>query len=385
MHHDPLPAVLILLLLAPAGGAQEPWREVGVKQDGSIWRAVATEVGDDAAAAKQAAERAARRMLAEFSRSRIQSELLDVLRQRKRDGKAVEESDFQAVVRQTTDVELRGARTVRMATRRADGRDLGYAEVEIAEGDLFPATRLRAAMAIDGVEGLLTAADEFEVDRLWVLAEQALQVARDRRGGPGIEMRLGQHWEKRGDFEEALRWFTVVAGRERDGEAAKVARERIAAIQARVPGVEAIVRDLRQLADARRDPGRLRVSVQRQPGKVRVGIELREAGRRVLTTWIDDEVVLHWVATVDGSAIEGSFDLPLVWPRDDQPPPRRPARLVVWSLAADDPLWSELNAEKDKVWALDGDVEIAARRRLRELCERLRASSAQAWVVEMDA
>jgi hypothetical protein len=198
-------------------------------------------------------------------------------------------------------------------------------------------------------------------------------------------MRLGQHWEKRGDFEEALRWFTVVAGRERDGEAAKVARERIAAIQARVPGVEAIVRDLRQLADARRDPGRLRVSVQRQPGKVRVGIELREAGRRVLTTWIDDEVVLHWVATLDGRAIEGSVDLPLDWPRDDKPPPKRPARLVVWSLAVDDPLWSELNAEKDKVWALDGDVEIAARRRLRELCERLRASSAQAWVVEMDA
>jgi hypothetical protein len=384
MHHDPLPAVLILLLLAPAGGAQEPWREGGV-QKGSIWRAVATAVGDDAATAKQAAEREARRLLADSSRSRIQSELIDVLKATKGpDGKVVETSKLTVVVRQTTDVVLQGARTVRTATRRADGRDLGYAEVEIAEVDLFPVTRLRAARAMEGVEGLLTAADEFELDQLWVLAEQALQIARDRRGGTGIEMRLGQHWEKRGDFEEALRWFTLVAGRERDGEAAKIARERIAAIRARVPGVEAIVDDLRQLADARRDPARMRVTVERQPGKVRVGIDLREAGRRVLTTWIDDEVVLHCVATVDGSAIEGSVDLPLDWPRDDKPPPKRHARLVVWSLAADDPLWSELDAEKDRAWALDGDVEIAARRRLRELCERLRASSAPARVVEMD-
>lgn len=382
-------AGLLVCALPALLAAQAPWLAPGVqvvdREGERVWRAVATGSAPDANAAREAAERAARRMLAESAKSRIETDLQQVVRERQRGGKGESETEVKSVLRATTDVELRRAPTVRLEDRPQRGGFLGYAEVEIAEGDLIPTTRLRAAIRSEGTAALLQLADLLEADQLWALAEQALQVALDRDGGQALQLRLGQHYQKRENFGEAMRWFSVVvaSGDTEGGDKSVVdrAREGLAAIRARVPSIEAQVVDLRQLAEARRQPQRLEVSAKHEVGTVRVTIKLLEKQRRILSTWVDDAITLHYVATDHPILI--SSDVPLSWPPATDRP-KNPARLILWSLAADDPLWADLEKVADHPWPLTGEVEVLERDRLRRLIERLRATDARAWVVAMD-
>lgn len=382
-------AGLLVCALPALLAAQKPWLTPGVqvvdREGEKVWRAVVTETAPNADAARQAAERSARRMLAESAKSRIETDLLQVVRERQRDGKGESELEVKSVLRATTDVELRRARTVRLEDKREGNGFLGYAEVEIAEGDLIPTTRLRAAIRSEGTAALLQLAELLEADQLWALAEQALQVALDRDGGLALHLRLGQHHEKRENFSEAMRWFSaVVASGDAEGSdksAIDRARQRLAAIRARVPSVDALVVDLSQLAEARRQPQRLLVSAKHEVGTVRVTIKLTDKDRRILSTWVDDAITLHYVATDHPILI--SSDLPLAWPPATDRP-KNPARLIVWSLAANDPLWADLELVADRAWPLTGEVEVLERDRLRGLIAGLRAADAPAWVVAMD-
>lgn len=385
-----LPVGLLVFAFPALLPAQEPpWRAPGVqtleRAGEVVWRAVATETARDVNAARQAAERAARSMLANSAKSRIQTDLEQVVREREHGGKAESETEVRSVLRQTTDVELRRAIPVRVEHKLKRDGVLGYAEVEVTEGDLIPTTRLRAAIRKEGTAALLQLADLLEADQLWALAEQALQVARDRDGGPALLLRLGQHHEKREDFGEAVRWYTaVVATGDAAGSDEKAiarARDCLATIRARVPSVAAQVVDLRQLAEARRQPQRLLVSARYEAGTVRVTIKLTESHRRILSTWVDDTITLHYVAT--DNPILTSSDLPLPWPPDTDRP-KNPARLILWSLAVDDPLWADLELVADRAWPLTGDVDVLERDRLHGLIAKLRASDAPTWVVAMD-
>ncbi len=375
---------LLVLSISTVLAAQRAWPEPGIRkiegERGVRWRAVAIKGGPSADAAKLAAEQDARRMLADSARSRIESDLKEVVRERDRDGKASSETEVTSLVRQTTDVELRRAVTLHVDARRAAAGFDGYAEVEIAEVDLFPTARLRDALAKDGTAALLAVAESFEADQLWALAEQALQHARDRDGGPRVLFRLGQHHEKRARLEEAVHWFTAVAQSE-DADAKRRAEERIAAIRARVPSIREIVDDIRKLAEARREPARFLVTSRREGGRVNVAVDIREANRRVLCTWIDDELYLHRIAT--DAPLTRSGTLPLDHPRAEGA--EFPARFLFWSLPADDALWTTLDAkEQDVHYPLAGDVPVEHRMRLQELIARLRQTDAAAGSVDMD-
>ena len=397
-----LPVGLLVFALPALLPAQEStWRALGVEKiklaDEVVWRAVATETAPNENAAREAAERAARRMLAESAKSRIETDLLQVVRERDGGGKTGSETEIKSVLRATTDVELRRARTVRLDARPQRDAFLGYAEVEILEGDLIPTTRLRAAITKEGTQALLELADQLEAEpleaeSLWALAEQALQVARDRDGGLALQLRLGQHHEKRGNLGKATSWFraVVAGGNAEDGDADKVivasARARLAAIRERVPTVAALVQDLRQLSESRRQPSRLSARVRLEDGKTKVDIDSGKKdeteSRRILCTWIEAALTLNWPAT-GAQPIIGNVSLPLEW-QPTTGPARVPARLILWSLPVDHPLWADLELEADRAWPLTGDVDVLERDRLRGLIAKLRASDAPAWVVAMD-
>ncbi len=201
-------------------------------------------------------------------------------------------------------------------------------------------------------------------------------MARDRAPDPAIELRLGQHYEGQRDFEEAVRWFTVVSKSE-DAALAKVGRDRLAAIRARVPTVAELAREVLALAESRRDPARLEARVGRDDGKPSVLMEIGERGRRLMFSWIDDELTLDYRPTQTPICFNYHLTPELA-------ANAAAAKLVIWSLPVDDPLWADLaDHGGGGTLPMRGDAPVDARTRVQKILARLRAMDTPACVVDI--
>lgn len=373
----------------PPAAPTAPWGSSGIaktERDGAqLWRATASERGKSEAEAKQAAEMEARRLLASSAATRITQDLVNRQRERTVDGKTHSAEDFKSDLRAVTDHQVKGARAVRLDCRREGDGWRGYAEVEIAELDLIPTRRIDAALAKperrEQLAELLAAAQKLENDGWWPVAERALLLARELDASAPTALRVARFYDRRGDLERATQLFTAL----RDGsdtEVAAAAKHALAELAARVPTVEQLARELVDVARKKLDPARLDVQVERTPGKVHVKVLGVPAGHRVLCSWLDDDLRLNYQVSSEGP-ITMPVSLPLDWPPSGARPQRK-ARMLLWLLRHDDPLWPELDAVLDQDWSLDGEVAPARRSQLRTMIDRLRGTNAAARVVEID-
>jgi hypothetical protein len=414
-------ALLVLALLSssvarlPAQAPQpEPLLESGIKtlrlEGKKVWVSVARVEKGSAEEARGAAEQAARAQLASSARSRIRQEVDSLTEESLRSGRVRSRIEFQSKVRASTDVVLQRAVLHRVLSRALrPGRYQGYAEVRILETDLFPEARLLAAIREGKAGALVKLAKDYEALGLLALAERALRYARDKEDTAELRLELGRFYVRAQDDAAALYYLTLAidaaraGGRAGDGEAQpqddperkaalaalaaieREARRRKRAIELRVPETEELVREVQELALGQRQPEGLRASARRTGGKTMVTVEVKEAKQRVLCTWIDDELVMHWVASSEqGGRLElPAFDLPLAWPPSPEHRPKRDATLILWALPQGHELWAELDQIRDLSLPIDGESKVGDRSRVRDVYRRLGRLRAPAQVLRM--
>lgn len=378
-------AVLLIAASLQGLAAQEERKIEGAP----CWVAPGEAEGDTEEAALEAAVAAARARLLAFRGTKISREVSQTWRaQIAQGGQKPDRGSFdettESRLRETVSGELRASFVVTSRAERAGrGRFKATAEVACPERTLLPHRRLTTLHGDKAatLAAYLQLAQEYEVDEP-ALGEQTLQLAWARFAAPAAALALAQRAfraERDGDALVYAELAAEKAAGESEGDASvrQAALDLVRTVRARVPRVEALVQDLLRTAEARRAPQLLSATLTMEPGRALIGWQVEDASTcRVLKTWIDHELTLHWSYRSDDAA-KVTFSWPAATPSPS------PSILVLWRLPADAPLWLDLDKVTNRTFARTGETTEADRLVLRELVRALIASPAQAAIVRL--
>ncbi len=381
MHWWSYCSILLMVATAVTLPAQEERTIDGQR----CWVASGEAEGDTPDAAKEAAVAAARARLLAFRGTRISREVSQTWREQiaqrgKQDATGTYDETTESRLRETVTGELRGSFVVTSrAERRTGARFAGSAEVACPERTLLPHRRLTTLHAEKTavLADYLQLAQEYEVDEPG-LAEQTLQLAWARFATSQAALAIAQRAMRAERDGDALLFAEMAAEKAGDDGAVKqAALDVVRAVRARVPRVEALVQDLLRAAQARNTPQLLSATLTMEPGRALIGWQVDDAASaRLLKTWVDHELTLHWSYRSDDAA-----KVTFAWP--PATPSAMPSTLIVWRIAADSPLWQELEKVTNRAWPRTGEVAEADRLTLRDLVRALIASPAPAAIVRL--
>lgn len=349
------------------------------------WVATGEAEADTEDAALEAAVAAARARLLAFRGTKISREVSQTWRTQIAQGtqkpdKGTFDETTESRLRETVSGELRASFVVTSRAERAGrARFKATAEVACPERTLLPHRRLTTLHGekTAALAAYLQLAQEYEVDEP-ALAEQTLQLAWARFAAPAAALALAQRAFRAERDGDALVYAELAAEKaETDDSVRQAALDLVRTVHARVPRVEALVQDLLRTAEARRAPQLLSANLTMEPGRALIGWQVEDAPAcRVLKTWIDHELTLHWSYRSDDAA-----KVTFSWPPATPSP--SPSTLVLWRLPADAPLWQDLDKATNRTFTRAGETTEADRLALRDLVRALIASPAQAAIVRL--
>ncbi|MEZ5963822.1 MAG: hypothetical protein R3F56_08255 [Planctomycetota bacterium] len=322
----------------------------------------------------------ARARLLRFRRTSVESEVKQewrerIAQQRPGGGDYVEVTTARTTQRAAG--ELRGSVVVE-ATANAEGKGfVGHARVRCPERTLRPHLRLQTLEADQaaGAQRFLDLAIEYGADEPG-LAEQTLRIGWSRTGDARVAFALAQAMARGRRDGEALH-FAAEALRQAAGD--ERLRERIESlvreVKARVPTVAELARELVEAARRRGTPRDAAPTLTRaKPGRVLLGWSVPlEDGERIVKTWIDDDLTLHWRTLDEKGQLEDMTDTSweFAWPPASAG--ASGATCVFWRMPATAKVWEELPRIENKAWPRAAPASEA---------ERLRIASALRGLVE---
>ena len=377
------------LLLLAAGLQDLAAQEERTIEGAPCWVATGDAEGETEEGALEAAVAAARARLLAFRGTKISREVSQTWRTQIAQGgpkpdRGTFDETTESRLRETVTGELRASFVVSSRAERAGrARFKATAQVACPERTLLPHRRLTTLHGekTATLPAYLQLAQEYEVDEP-TLAEQTLQLAWARFAAPAAALALAQRAFRAERDGDALIYAELAAEKasektDADGSVRQAALDLVRTVHARVPRVEALVQDLLRTAEARRTPQLLSATLTMEPGRALIGWQVEDAPAcRVLKTWIDHELTLHWSYRSDDAA-----KVTFSWPPATPSP--SPSILVLWRLPVDAPLWQDLDKATNRSFARAGDVSEADRLVLRELVRALIASPAQAAIVRL--
>ncbi len=377
---------LLLLAASLQGLAAQEERKI----DGApCWVSTGDAEGDTEEAALEAAVAAARARLLAFRGTKISREVSQTWRTQIAQGdqkpdRGTFDETTESRLRETVSGELRASFVVTSRAARAGrGRFKATAEVACPERTLLPHRRLTTLHGekTATLAAYLQLAQEYEIDES-ALAEQTLQLAWARFAAPAAALALAQRAFRAERDGDALVYAGLAEAKatgktDADEGVRQAALDLVRTVHARVPRVEALVQELLRTAEARRAPQLLSATLTMEPGRALIGWQVEDAPAcRVLKTWIDHELTLHWSYRSDDAA-----KVTFSWPPATPSP--SPSTLVLWRLPADATLWQDLDKATNRTFIRAGETTEADRLVLRELVFALIASPAQAAIVRL--
>jgi hypothetical protein len=338
-------------------------------------------------AAKDGAVAAARARLLKFRSVRSESELQQTWRERIGRGGGEYQEDVTARVKETAAGELRDSHVLESSAVLEGSKWKGVAKVACPERTLLPHRRLTDLMLRKDAasDDYLLLASEYAVAEP-ALEKQTLRMAWEKFATAKAALAIARSEARGGRDGEALTFADLAAGKAGDDKDVLAAVEDLRQeVRARVPSVEDLVREVLEIARTRSmAEGAVGAELVHDGGKAHIEWPIGGSDR-VLKTWIDHEITLHWNRPYeDGSLDDGTArQMNFSWPPKEGG--KHDAVLVLWRLPEQSDAWKAMATVANMAWRRTGEVAQAERMRLRELVQGLRATPGAVAVVDLAA